>query len=83
LLTFIYFIKKKRIYIKYHKNKDNTSISKKIIEKMTYEKLKDHKKKGKNTIKKKKNISFTINVEDQNIVKYKNEILEIAKYRCY
>jgi hypothetical protein len=30
-----------------------------------------------------KNISFTINVEDQKIIKYKNAILEIAKYGCY
>jgi len=82
LLTFIYFIKKKRIYIKYHKNKDNTSISKNNIEKMTYEKLKDHKKRKKHKLFLKNN-SFTINVEDQNIIKYKNEILKIAKYGCY
>ncbi len=49
---------------------------------MTYEKLKDHKKRKKHKLFLKNN-SFTINVEDQNIIKYKNEILEIAKYGCY
>jgi hypothetical protein len=53
LLTFIYFIKKNKLYIKYHKNQDNTSISLKIIEKMTYEKLKDHKKREKHNLKEK------------------------------
>jgi len=42
--TIIYFIKKNKICIKYHKNKDNTSISKTIMKKMAYEKSKDHTK---------------------------------------
>jgi len=52
LLTIIYLIKKNKICIKYDKNKDNTSISKTIIEKMTNEKLKDHKKRKKHNLKK-------------------------------
>jgi hypothetical protein len=52
LLTTIYFIKKNKIFIKYDKNKDNTSISKTIIEKMTNEKFKDHKKGKKHNLKK-------------------------------